>query len=83
MPQTASDILAGVKQDVQETDEKERLTRPSPTPIPEGLKSPEHEYSKASYTMAHKPEKYSMSDEARSAGEGIKARMENERKALQ
>jgi hypothetical protein len=83
MPQSAGDILAGVKQSVQESDAKERLTRPSPTPVPEGLKSPEHEYSRAPYTMVHKPAKPDVSDEAYSAGEGIKARQEMEKKALQ
>ena len=77
---SAGDILAGVKQDAQESDEKERLTRPSPTPVPPGLGTPEHEYSHASYTMAHKPD---VNAEAKSAGEGIKARQEMEKKALQ
>lgn len=83
MAQTAGDILAGVKQDVQESESKERLTRPSPTPVPPGLGAPEHEYSHASYTMAHKPAKSDLEDEAKSAGEGIKARQEMEKKALQ
>jgi hypothetical protein len=80
--QSAGDILAGVKQDVQESEAKERLTRPSPTPVPPGL-APEHEYSRASYTMAHKPPKPDLSDEAKSAGEGIRSRLEMEKKALQ
>jgi hypothetical protein len=44
-----------------------------------------HEYSQAPYSLVRKPEPkpYSLSDEAKSAGEGIKARMETERKALQ
>jgi hypothetical protein len=45
-----------------------------------------HEYSQAPYSLVRKPEpqkQYSLSDEAKSAGEGIKERMETERKALQ
>ena len=84
MAQSAGDILAGVKQSVQEDDAKGRLaTQTSTTPVPSGL-APEHEYSRASYTMAHPTaNKPDLKDEARSAGEGIKARQEMEKKALQ
>ena len=54
---SAADILAGVKSEMQHTDETERMTRPSPTPVPEGLRSPaaKHEYSDAPYSLAKKP----------------------------
>ena len=53
---SAADILAGVKSDIQHADETERLTRPSPTPVPEGLRSPapKHEYSNAPYSLVKK-----------------------------
>jgi hypothetical protein len=53
---SAADILAGVKEDIQHTDENDRLTRPSPTPVPEGLRSPapKHEYSDAPYSLVKK-----------------------------
>jgi hypothetical protein len=60
---SASDILAGAKEAVQHADETERLTRPSPTPVPEGLKSPKHEYSDASYSMVKKDKKPGISEE--------------------
>lgn len=55
---SAADILAGVKEDIQHTDENDRLTRPSPTPVPEGLRSPapKHEYSDAPYSLVKKSE---------------------------
>lgn len=53
---SAADILAGVKSDIQHTDETERMTRPSPVPVPEGLRSPspKHEYSNVPYSLVKK-----------------------------
>ena len=55
---SAADILAGVKSDMQHVDENERMTRPSPTPVPEGLRSPapKHEYSDAPNSLVKKSE---------------------------
>jgi len=64
---SAADILAGVKEDIQHTDENDRLTRPSPTPVPEGLRAPapKHEYSDAPYSLVKKstPSGPTMDDE--------------------
>lgn len=69
---SAADILAGVKEDIQHTDENERLTRPSPTPVPEGLRSPvqKHEYSDAPYSLVKKSGP-TMSDELKAKNDMV------------
>lgn len=68
---SAADILAGVKSDMQHDDETERMTRPSPTPVPEGLRSPtmKHEYSNAPYSLVKKSP--SMSDEMKAKSDMV------------
>ena len=70
---SAADILAGVKSDIQHADETERLTRPSPTPVPEGLRSPspKHEYSNAPYTLVKKSSQPTMADEMKAKSDMV------------
>ena len=56
-----ANALAGAKEALQHAEETERLTRPSPTPVPEGLR-PKNEYSSASYSLVNKVKKATGND---------------------
>ena len=78
---SVADILAGAKDTLKHADEfSKSVTDSQPSSI-----TPKHEYSAAPYSMVKKsaPKDYSLADEAHSAGEGIKARIEMEKKVKQ
>lgn len=78
---SVADILAGAKAAVSHAEDKFPTTGASAvvTPVAPAAKN---EYSHAPYSLVKKPGE-GIVEEAKSAGEGIKARMEMERKARQ
>lgn len=70
MAQDIGSMLSDAKQAVTHSTETEALNKVSPTPVPEGLKSPE--YKSPSYTAARQERKApSMADEMKAKSDMV------------